>query len=376
MGRPITINIPHQLGAQEARRRIEQGFGQLEAQIARPGMAQMQKHWEGERLVFSARMLGQGIDGRLDVQEDSIRMEVDLPEFLALVADAIKGRLQRQGRLLLEEEVAGFTHPGRPPIAAVMTEVLDYYAEAGLSAAFYDLVSHFDPTLAGDVDFYADLAPPEGLVLELGCGTGRVALALAERGFSVVGVDLAPAMLKRAEAKRQRIGGDVAARTGFMLGDMAALDLQMGFDAVIVPFFGFAHLPPNETRARAFQVIARHLKGGGRAAVHVPNAEAMSRPVPADAASQPVLRVRFDEAGRHISIFIVERRLDGATGRFDQVLDYVVTEPDGTEARRSRERLDFHIIDLEQAARASGLVLERKIVPFNDVGEMYVYRRP
>ena len=104
MTRPITITIPHQLGAQEAKRRIEQGFGRLESQIAKPGLAEMQKRWEGERLTFSGRMLGQAIQGRLDVLEDAVKMEVDLPEFLAVIANAVKGRLKREGKLLLEKK--------------------------------------------------------------------------------------------------------------------------------------------------------------------------------------------------------------------------------------------------------------------------------
>ena len=83
-----------------------------------------------------------------------------------------------------------------------MAGVRPYYADKGLSAAFYDTVTAADARLAGDIDAYARLAPTGGSILELGVGTGRLAFALAEMGFSVVGVDIAPAMLAQAQAKR------------------------------------------------------------------------------------------------------------------------------------------------------------------------------
>ena len=104
MGRPISINIPHQLGQAEAKRRIEQGFGQLQSQIAGHGLAALHKTWADDVLTFSAKVVGQSVNGRLKVLGDSVEMEIELPEFLAMIANTIKGRLQKQGRLLLEKK--------------------------------------------------------------------------------------------------------------------------------------------------------------------------------------------------------------------------------------------------------------------------------
>jgi hypothetical protein len=103
MTRPISISIPHELGVAEARRRIETGFGRLEREIS-GGLAQVEKHWEGDRLLFTAKAMGQTVSGRLDVLERSIAMEIDLPAILAAIADTLKGRLKAQGRLLLEKK--------------------------------------------------------------------------------------------------------------------------------------------------------------------------------------------------------------------------------------------------------------------------------
>ena len=62
-----------------------------------------------------------------------------------------------------------------------MAPTRPYYAERGLSAAFYDTVTAADARLAGDLDIYADLAAAGGSILELGSGTGRLAIALAQR---------------------------------------------------------------------------------------------------------------------------------------------------------------------------------------------------
>ena len=103
MSRPISIDIPHKLGAAEAKKRIDAGFGQLQQQIS-GGLAQVEKRWEDDRLVFSAKVIGQAISGRLQVLDDAIKMEIDLPPMLAMIADTIKGRLRKQGTLLLEKK--------------------------------------------------------------------------------------------------------------------------------------------------------------------------------------------------------------------------------------------------------------------------------
>jgi putative polyhydroxyalkanoate system protein len=103
MTRPVSISIPHELGAAEARRRIDEGVEKLVAQ-AGGGMAKIQKTWEGDRLHFIADAIGQRMTGRLDVLEKEVRMEIDLPTFLAVIADKFKGRLRKEGQLLLEKK--------------------------------------------------------------------------------------------------------------------------------------------------------------------------------------------------------------------------------------------------------------------------------
>lgn len=106
MARPVTVTIPHALGKDEARRRIEEGFGRLRQQMT-SGMGAMlsfQERWEGDRLHFEGGGLGQKMTGRLDVRADAVEIQVDLPEILAAIAEKITGKLKTEGQKLLEKK--------------------------------------------------------------------------------------------------------------------------------------------------------------------------------------------------------------------------------------------------------------------------------
>jgi hypothetical protein len=101
----VTVNIPHSLGKDEARRRIEEGFGRMRQQMTGGfgALVAVNERWEGDRLHFEGGGMGQKLTGRLDVLADSVRLEVDLPEILAAIADKIAGRLKTEGQKLLEK---------------------------------------------------------------------------------------------------------------------------------------------------------------------------------------------------------------------------------------------------------------------------------
>lgn len=104
MGRSVTITIPHQLGKAEARSRIANGFGQLEAQMAAASVSNVRQAWSGDRLNFSAQAMGQTLNGGIDVGEQDVRIEVELPGLLGMFAGKIAGKLRQQGTLLLEKK--------------------------------------------------------------------------------------------------------------------------------------------------------------------------------------------------------------------------------------------------------------------------------
>jgi hypothetical protein len=106
VSRPISVNVPHKLGRDEARRRIEQGFGQIQQQLTggMAGMLACQQRWEGDRLHFEASGLGQKMTGRMQVSDDTLSIEVDLPEILAMLAERITGKVKETTRQLLEKK--------------------------------------------------------------------------------------------------------------------------------------------------------------------------------------------------------------------------------------------------------------------------------
>ncbi|MBK1623910.1 MULTISPECIES: polyhydroxyalkanoic acid system family protein [Hyphomicrobiales] len=104
MSTPVTVNIPHKLGREEAKRRLEKGFDRVRDDMGIGRVLQFEERWEGERLYFDAATMGQKISGRVDVFEEVVRIEVDLPWFLAAIADKVQGRLKKTGTLLLEKK--------------------------------------------------------------------------------------------------------------------------------------------------------------------------------------------------------------------------------------------------------------------------------
>ena len=100
MATPLSISIPHQLGRAEARRRIETGFANLVRQLPGGGNSYIQR-WDGDRLTFSVSAMGQTVSGVVDVLDAVVRMDLELPGVLGLIASGLKGRLQKAGQLLL-----------------------------------------------------------------------------------------------------------------------------------------------------------------------------------------------------------------------------------------------------------------------------------
>lgn len=101
MSKPVVVTIPHQLGRAEARRRIDEGIGRLVHQFA--AMGQMSHAWEGDMLRFSVAAVGQAVTGAVQVRDHEVILDVVLPGLLAMIADKVRGRIQKEGQVLLED---------------------------------------------------------------------------------------------------------------------------------------------------------------------------------------------------------------------------------------------------------------------------------
>jgi SAM-dependent methyltransferase len=120
----------------------------------------------------------------------------------------------------------------------------------------YDRLTATMPDPDDCVDRLAELAGP-GPALELGIGTGRIALPLAARGVEVHGIDASAAMVERLRAKP---GGDAVPVT---MGDFAGLPVEGSFPLVYVVFNTFFSLLTQDEQVRCFQAVAAHLAPDG-----------------------------------------------------------------------------------------------------------------
>lgn len=254
-----------------------------------------------------------------------------------------------------------------------MVKIRPYYAPGALSVAFYDVITDADTRLRGDADIYAGLAPAGGSVLELGAGSGRLTADLAGRGLTVEGVDIAPAMLARAETRIAGLPADIQARIGLRRGDMTALDLKRTFDLVMCPFFTLAHVPAGAAWKNTFATAARHLTPGGLAAFHLPRLEIMRLPGPADP-TRPVMDQPLPD-GRRLLLFMRERTFKPGINRLDQVIEYALADAGGRIVERSPERLTYYVTDPTPLAAAAGLDLDRPPIDVGGVGDIWVFRR-
>jgi SAM-dependent methyltransferase len=126
-------------------------------------------------------------------------------------------------------------------------------------AARYDESSAemFDPAVVDPaVDFLAELAG-DGRALELGIGTGRIAVPLAARGVPLHGIELSKAMVARLRAKT---GGEDIAVT---IGDFATATADGTFSLAYLVFNTIGNLTTQEAQAACFRNVARHLEPGG-----------------------------------------------------------------------------------------------------------------
>lgn len=115
-----------------------------------------------------------------------------------------------------------------------------------------------------DVAFWRDLARQQaGTVLELGCGTGRLALPLMRSGARVVGIDRSEAMLKRARSKARRAG--LADRVRFVRADIRRLPFRSrpGFALVMAPYGMLQSLTSERDLAATLASVARVMRRDG-----------------------------------------------------------------------------------------------------------------
>jgi SAM-dependent methyltransferase len=197
-----------------------------------------------------------------------------------------------------------------------------------------------------EVALLAELADG-GRALELGIGTGRIALPLAASGLEVDGIDTSPSIVAKMRAKP---GGD---KIGVTIGDMADVPVDGEYALVFVVFNTFYLLLTQDAQKRCFASVARHLRPGGRFLLHgfVPDLSRVERGDNVTVKEAGLDRVRLDTT----TFDSVEQRIDSTQMR--------ITER-GIRFVHARLRYAFPS-ELDLMAELAGLRLEHRWSTFD-----------
>ena len=96
MSAPLVVSIPHRLGREEATRRLKAGLTRAASSI--PVLKVDEERWDGDRMIFRVRALGQAASGHLDVADDHVRLEVTLPWLLQRFAEVAQVAIRNRGK--------------------------------------------------------------------------------------------------------------------------------------------------------------------------------------------------------------------------------------------------------------------------------------
>jgi hypothetical protein len=105
MSQPLIVSIPHRLGREEAKRRLDSGISRIRPELA--GLVSAFDYsWDEDRLNFHAVAMWQTITGAIEVLDDAVRIEIDLPWMMRLLGETIMKQVRGRGLAMLEKPPA------------------------------------------------------------------------------------------------------------------------------------------------------------------------------------------------------------------------------------------------------------------------------
>jgi SAM-dependent methyltransferase len=238
-----------------------------------------------------------------------------------------------------------------------------FFGESVASVYDEQAAGMFDPAvLTPVVDMLAGFAG-QGGALELGIGTGRIALPLAERGVRVAGIDSSEAMVARLRAKPG--GGDLEVA----IGDFASTRVGGEFALVYLIFNTINNLVTQDAQVACFENAAAHLGRGGRFVIETAVPDLQNLPV-----GQTIIPFRAEPGGVSFDVYdVVSQRFSS------QHFDFV-------DGRVEAHPVEFRYAwpaELDLMARLAGLRLQDRWAgwrrePFTSLsrGHVSVYEKP
>jgi SAM-dependent methyltransferase len=220
--------------------------------------------------------------------------------------------------------------------------IREFYAAPSLHTEMYDAMAA--ATLAassasGDIEFFRGLAAETGgPVLEIGSGTGRVSIPLAEDGHEVVGVDVSTAMLAVAEGHRAALPAATAARLTFREGDMATLDLGRRFALILAPSRVFQFMRTSADQRLALRALRGHLAPGGRLVLDLfdPNFDYV---VPSKGGMPRGFDLHHPRTGNRVTVAVTGRWPEPDNQLIVEEWTFNELDADGNSLRTDTERL-------------------------------------
>jgi SAM-dependent methyltransferase len=215
-------------------------------------------------------------------------------------------------------------------------------------ASWYDHPHYFDLVFrdetAGEVEFFEQAFArfcdrPVRRLLEPGCGSGRLVVGMAQRGYDVTGLDLSQSMLDYLAKRLQR--KQMSAE--LVLGDMTSMKFKRKFDAAFCTFNTFRHLTAEADAVQHLRSVAANLKPGGLYILgfHL---------IPLDADPECTERWRATDRGTQVSCTL--RVIDFDRKKRQEMLRISIkaTKPNG-EVQRIRSEFPLRIYTPTQAKR-------------------------
>jgi SAM-dependent methyltransferase len=221
----------------------------------------------------------------------------------------------------------------------------------------YDIVT---PTsFRGDAEWYRGKAREcGGPVLELGAGTGRITLGIAQASVSVHALDADPAMLDALRQKLANQPPEVQERVVVMVGDMRVFTLAERFALIIAPFRAFLHNLTEQDQLACLDRVREHLRPGGCFAFNVfhPSLEYMAHHTGALAGIWRCVGT-FPRADGRCIVRSESNRYDTVRQLVDSQHRYEEYGPDGILTRTSMHRLQLAYLyppDLRRLLKQAG----------------------
>lgn len=225
-------------------------------------------------------------------------------------------------------------------------------------------------TVRGDIEWYRDKAVASGgPVLELGAGTGRITIPIAEAGIRVTALDLDGRMLDNLRAKAAALPADAAARISVSQGDMRSFAFYERYALVIIPFRAFLHNVTREDQLATLKCSRSHLRPDGELALNVfhPSLEYMAANAGAHAGVWRQRETRKMPAGGFV-VFSECSRYNTVQQRVESMLRTEEFAADGS-------LVHTHMMHLELAylypSDIAGLLAEAGFQPPRISGDFY-----